>query len=109
MPSAFINTIATAVPDFDVHEKFIQYCPTLLDDKRSARLFQRMVERAETRHRYSLPEPRRDEDKMDTQGFCRAVAFPDTAARMHFYERQAFPLAQRALDQVDLGQITHLI
>lgn len=109
MPSAFINTIATAVPDFDVHEKFIQYCPRLLDDKRSARLFQRMVERAQIQHRYSFLEPHRDEDKMDTQGFYRPEAFPDTAARMQFYEQYAFPLAKRALDQLDLGQITHLV
>ncbi len=26
MTSVFINRIATAVPDFDIHNKFIEYC-----------------------------------------------------------------------------------
>lgn len=109
MHSAFINSIATAVPDFDVHHKFIQYCPRLLDDEKSSRLFQRMADRAQIEHRYSFLEPHSDEDKMDTQGFYHCDRFPDTATRMAFYEQHAFLLAQRALDQLELADVTHLI
>lgn len=34
MTATFINAIATAVPDFDIHAKFINYCPRLLLDER---------------------------------------------------------------------------
>lgn len=109
MHPVFVNTIATAVPDFDVHEKFIQYCPRLLPDKRSDRLFRRMAERAQIQHRYSFLEPHEDADKLDTQDFYLNGEFPDTYKRMAFYERHAFALAQRALDQLDLLGTTHLI
>lgn len=109
MDSAYINTIATAVPDYDVHAKFVQYCPRLLADKRESRLFSRMAGRAQIDHRYSFLEPDPDENKMDVEGFYREGTFPDTGQRMAFYERHAFTLAKRALDQLDLSGVTHLV
>ncbi|WP_336273047.1 type III polyketide synthase [Vreelandella indica] len=109
MTSVFINRIATAVPDFDIHSKFIEYCPRLLPDKRSVKVFQRMAERAQIEHRYSFLEPHLDEDKLDLGGFYKNEAFPDTQARMQFYERFAFTLAKRALGQLDLSSTTHLV
>lgn len=109
MNPAFINAIASAVPDFDVHRKFIDYCPRLLPDNRALKLFQRMAERSQIEHRYSFLQPHPDDDKMDTQGFYQNDAFPSTQARMEWYERCAFTLATRALDQLDLTGTTHLI
>lgn len=109
MHAAFINNIATAVPDFDVHQKFIDYCPRLLPDERSLKLFQRMAERSQIEHRYSFLQPHSDTDTLDVEGFYVSEAFPSTEARMQFYERHAFTLAKRALDQLDLGGTTHLI
>jgi alpha-pyrone synthase len=109
MNSAYINRIATAVPDFDVHSKFIEYCPRLLSDRRERVLFNRMAQRAQIDHRYSFLEPHADEDKLDVEGFYTEGDFPSTAQRMAFYERHAFRLAQRALDQLDLSGVTHLI
>lgn len=109
MASVYLNTIATAVPDYDVHAKFIQYCPTLLPDDRSRRLFRRMAERAQIDHRYSFLRPHADDDRLDAGDFYAAEDFPDTRKRMAFYERHAFALAQKALDQLDLDGITHLI
>lgn len=109
MEPVYINAIATAVPEFDVHSKFTEYCPRLLEDKRSAALFRRMAKRAQIEHRYSFLQPHPDEDKLDAVGFYDAQAFPDTTTRMQFYEQHAFTLAQRALDQLDLQGTTHLI
>ena len=109
MKPVFINCIATAVPDFDIHSKFIEYCPRLMPDKRSIKLFQRMAERAQIEHRYSFLQPHPDEGKLDVEEFYKNDAFPDTQARMQYYERFAFTLAKRALDQLDLTGTTHLI
>ena len=57
MTVAHLNRIATAVPEFDVHDKFVAYAPELLTDDRSRRLFRRMAERAQIEHRYSFVEP----------------------------------------------------
>src|SRR5690606_12961269 len=109
MNPTYINSIATAVPDFDVHNKFIEYCPRLLPDERSVKIFQRMAERTQIEHRYSFLQPHSDVDKLDVEGFYQNDAFPGTQARMQFYERYAFTLAKRALDQLDLTGTTHLI
>lgn len=109
MISAYINSIATAVPDFDVHNKFIDYCPRLLPDERSLKIFQRMAERSQIEHRYSFLQPHADADQLDAEGFYQNDAFPGTQARMQIYERCAFTLAKRALDQLELTGTTHLI
>jgi alpha-pyrone synthase len=112
MDTAFINAIATAVPDHDVHQKFVRYCPRLLPDDRARRLFSRMAARAQVEHRYSFLEPHPDDDRLDVEGFYgNAVAdtYPNTKTRMGYYERHAFTLAQRALDQLDITGTTHIV
>lgn len=111
MEAVYLNRIATAVPDFDVHQKFVDYCPKLFLDKRHAKLFQRMASRAQVEHRYSFLEPDPDlgHEKLDAQGFYSLGGFPTTEQRMALYEKCAPKLAYRALDQLDLSGITHLI
>lgn len=109
MGSVYLNTVATAVPDYDIHNKFVDYCPRLLPDRRSNSLFKRMAGRAQIDHRYSFLQPHADDDKLDAKGFYNGNAFPDTQQRMAFYEQHAFTLAKRALDQLDLDGTTHLI
>lgn len=109
MVSAYLNAIATAVPDHDVHGKFLEYCPTLLSDRKSRILFRRMAGRAQIDHRYSFLEPHRDPRRLDIDNFYDKDGFPGTQKRMAFYERHAFRLAQRALDDLDLDGVTHLL
>jgi predicted naringenin-chalcone synthase len=106
---AYLNSIVTAVPEFDVHKKFIEYGPLLLPDAQSKKLFSRMARRAQIDHRYSFLQPHVDYNKLDTENFYSKEGFPDTHRRMKFYERHAFSLARQALDQIDLGDITHLL
>lgn len=109
MASAYLNAIATAVPDFDIHHQFIRYCPTLLPDERSRQLFRRMAARAQIDHRYSFLRPHANESSLDADDFYDRHDFPSTQRRMALYEKHAFPLARRALDQLDLTGTTHLI
>jgi predicted naringenin-chalcone synthase len=113
MLNAYINRIGTAVPDFDVHQEFVEYAQRLLTDPRSKRLFKRMAERAQIEHRYSYVKPDPPPDDPNCGNFYRRGNFPDTQARMRFYEEHAFELACQALHDMDFeackDEITHLI
>jgi alpha-pyrone synthase len=109
----FINRIGCAVPAHDVHRKFLDFVPRLLTSGRERRLFERMVERSRIEHRYSCLAPGSTQDDVDADGFYRRGAFPDTRQRMERYEREALPLACRAVADLGLGlgdeAVTHLI
>jgi alpha-pyrone synthase len=109
MVSAFLNVVSTAVPDFDMHAKFVEYCPGLLTDRRSQLLFQRMAQRTQIEHRYSVLQPHAEKHTLDTEDFFASSGFPSTGKRMTFYERHAFHLAKRALDRLELDGTSHLI
>lgn len=114
MARAYINRIGRAVPAHDVHRKFVTFAPTLLADERARRLFARMAERSQIEHRYSCLAPSAAADEVDDGGFYRRGAFPDTAARMSRYDREALPLALSAVRDLALSEpersgITHLI
>lgn len=113
MAEAYLNKITTAVPEHDVHQKFIDYAPSLLSDERYRLLFRRMAEKSQIEHRYSFLQPHPNVERADAAGFYVRGAFPNTETRMQFYERYAFILAKKALDNLDLGKhkdgITHLI
>jgi predicted naringenin-chalcone synthase len=114
MVEAYLNEIATAVPDYDVHSKFVDTAPSLLSEERHRALFKRMALKAQIDHRYSFLNPHPDATGFDTTaGFYRRGAFPDTETRMRFYKRYAFTLAKRALDHLNFAEhkdsITHLI
>jgi len=115
MPQAYLNRIATAVPDNDVHASFIAYAPTLLTDPRRQVLLKRMISKAQIEHRYSFVKPPTPdgESASDPDVLFHPGRFPDTACRMQFFERHAFALARKALDRLELRacghEITHLI
>jgi predicted naringenin-chalcone synthase len=113
MTNVYINQIVTAVPDHDVHQKFVGYAPSLLNDERKRKLFMRMVKKSQIEHRYSFFEPATNPEQVDKNDFFKRGAFPGTKARMDFYEAHAFELARRALDTLDFAsikdEITHLI
>lgn len=113
MVNVYLNQIATAVPEHDLHKKFIDFAPRLLKDPRRRDLFERMVKRAQIEHRYSFLKPHPEKGKIDLDGFYQPGNFPDTQKRMEVYKQNAFHLAKRALDQLDFSKIsssiTHLI
>ena len=114
--AAYLNRIATAVPDHDVHDAFVAFADTLLTDRRSQLLFRRMSERSQIEHRFSTVEPRPlgSNAALDTDGFYCRGAFPTTAQRMQRYEDKAPVLALKAADGLNLSDeekaaVTHVI
>jgi predicted naringenin-chalcone synthase len=127
MMQVYLNRIATAVPDHDVHGAFVQFADSLLasaEDSRVRSLFGRMATRSGIEHRYSVltPEPpgsgRAAADGaafwVNAHEFYRRGSFPDTSQRMDIFERFAPVLARRALDRLALtaderSGITHVL
>jgi len=122
---AYLNRIATAVPDDDVHQAFVDFADTMLENPEKPKLqpiFQRMAERSGIRRRFSVltpqqhlgPEGATTEFVVNAHEFYTLGRFPDTAKRMAIFERFAPRLAQRTLDKLALTEkersgITHVI
>ena len=115
MTIAYLNRIATAVPDNDVHDAFVQFASSMLTERRGRLLFQRMAGKCAIDHRYSVMPASDDPGgvSVDAAKLFSRGAFPSTSARMTLYEREAPKLMRRALDALDLGDeakaITHVV
>jgi alpha-pyrone synthase len=113
--TAHINRIATAVPSHDVHSAFIRFARTLLEDRRTKAVFDRMVDKAQISHRYAVLPPATDPEGLSvdaTRVYSRG-RFPSTGERMRLYEKHAPDLAERTVAGLELGadarRITHVI
>lgn len=111
----FLNRVATTVPPNDVHRTFVDFAGDLLKDSRSASVFQRLVQRSQIDHRWSVlaPASSRQSDFVDAAEAYRRGAFPSTADRMRLFERFAADLAVEAVADLELGpqarEVTHVI
>jgi predicted naringenin-chalcone synthase len=111
--TAYINRVAVAVPEHEVHDTFVRFAVRLLRDRRSRLLFERMVSRSQIKRRWSCLAPAAPgcNESVDTDGFYTLGRFPSTAERMSRYEAEAPALAARAVQ--GLGAVaraaTHLI
>lgn len=115
MTQAYLNRLAVAVPEHEVHGVFVRFAERALRDRRSRLLFGRMVSRSEIRQRWSCLAPAApgSNEKLDADGFYTLGGFPSTGARMQRYERDAPALAAKAVERLGLGDaaqhVTHLI
>jgi len=117
LTTAYLNRIATAVPEHDVHEAFVVFAEKMLADPRLRTVFRRMVSRANIAHRYSFLDPRRGSDPIsphDAHEFYRPGNFPSTARRMELFEQNAPVLMRNAVDRLALNEeersgITHVL
>jgi predicted naringenin-chalcone synthase len=117
--AAYLNRIATAVPEHDVHDPFVRFAETLLTDRRSQLLFRRMADRSQIEHRWSYfgpppPGANLPMDAIDVDGFYRRGAFPSTGERMSRFEADAPALALRAarglgLTEAEREAVSHVI
>ncbi len=116
MTGVFIERIATAVPEHDIHEPFVRFAADMLSDPRARAIFQRLVAKSEIRRRFSClqaEEPRRG-GPTDAFSFYASGSFPSTARRMEVFERCAPPLVYKALARLALtaeecSRIGHVI
>ncbi len=122
MTQAYINRVASAVPDDDVHDAFVAFADQMLEDPRVQPVFRRMAARSGIRRRFSVLTPnyrmqeavRRTEFTVNAHEFYTRGSFPDTAQRMQIFERFAPRLAQRTLDKLMLTDeerrsVTHVL
>lgn len=116
MTTAYLNRIATAVPDFDVHGPFVGFAAEMLECDRTRGLFRRMARTSGISRRYSVlnPAAMEGDGTIDAARFYTRGAFPGTAERMRVYEGSARKLAFRALDRLGLSEeerarVTHVV
>ena len=114
--NAYVNRIATAVPDHEVHRFFLRFAASLLDGHPQRRsVFERMSDMAGIERRYSCfaPADDPDGDLIDREGTSARGSFAGTGKRMQMFETAAPGLAQKAIDRLlageDRSRITHLI
>ncbi|HXB61394.1 MAG TPA: type III polyketide synthase [Acidobacteriaceae bacterium] len=104
MSGAYINRIATSVPEHDVHAAFVAFADKMLEDERMRAIFLRMAAKAEIGHRYSTlqaDQPLKP-GAVDVHALYRRGSFPSTAQRMELFEKAAPVLARCALDKLAL-------
>ena len=116
LTTAYINRIASGVPQYDVHRPFIDFATTLLPEGTVRNLFRRMVRLSAIEHRYSFIQPIATEGGAwrDAEDLYVRGSFPDTARRMQLFERFAPRLAQCTLDRLAVTEaerktVTHVI
>jgi alpha-pyrone synthase len=117
LTTAYLNRIATAVPEHDVHDAFVVFAEKMLADPRLRAVFRRMVTRADIAHRYSFLDPQqgsRPSSRHDAHEFYRLGNFPNTARRMELFEQSAPVLMRKAVDRLALSEeeragITHVL
>lgn len=104
--AVYLNRIATAVPDHDIHARFLAYMG-------QSASFNRIARRAQIDHRYSVLPAGDAHGTLDARGFYAPGAFPTTGERMQLYKQHALPLASQALDQLGFpaaaSEITHVL
>jgi predicted naringenin-chalcone synthase len=117
MTTAYLNRIATAVPEHDVHDACIVFAEKMLADPRLRAAFRRMVSHANIAHRYSILDPQKSSgpcSPQDANEFYRLGNFPNTARRMEMFEQSAPTLMRKAVDRLALNEkerlgITHVL
>ena len=116
MTSAYLNRVATAVPPNDVHAAFLHFARAQLkEDRRGSLLFRRMAEKGGIDHRYSylVPANDLDGDVLDADALFVRGRFPNTAARMCFFEKHAPTLAAEAVERLlpedQRARVSHLL
>jgi alpha-pyrone synthase len=115
--TAYLNRVAIAVPEHDVHGAFAVFAEQMLADPRLRTVFRRMVSRANIAHRYSFLDPEKGAGQFSSHcahEFYRPGNFPSTARRMELFEQYAPVLMRQAVDRLELNEkersgITHVL
>lgn len=111
----FINQIAPAVPESEVHQMFIaQASSFFFGETRKAKLFEKLIEKSQIDRRYSVLRGKDAVLSENENGqFYQKTKFSGTQGRMLKYQQEALPLAKKALGSLrakeNLSDITHII
>jgi predicted naringenin-chalcone synthase len=113
-PPAWLNALATATPDHDIHQAFIDWATPRVADERTRALFARMAARSGIAHRWSVLPPTADGGSpVAPGGFYDVPGLPPTSMRMAAYAQHAPELALQAIAGLgtafDPARVTHLV
>ena len=110
---AYINALAGAVPDHDVHRFFVQWAEAQIDDRRGRAVFRRMANRSGIEHRWSVLAPNQDGSSPTDSGGFYSGAWPPTSKRMEKFAEEAPELALQAIQTLGqkfpLDGVSHLV
>lgn len=116
MASAYVQRIGVAVPDHDIHDKFVQFAEDMLLDARAKALFRRLASKSGIQHRYSCLGTTRKSASGEPDAFevYGSGDFPTTHRRMDIFEQCAPLLVHKALDRLsltgdELSRVRHVI
>lgn len=106
MAKAYLQRIATAVPENDIHSQFVDFAANMLQDRRARSIFERLAARSDIHHRYSCLHVNRGQggESTDAWRFYGSGSFPTTAQRMKLFEQCAPVLARKALDRLHVSE-----
>jgi predicted naringenin-chalcone synthase len=90
---AYVNAIAGAVPDHDIHQAYVHWARGQLADRREQSVFDRMAERCGIDHRWSVLPRTPDGGSPVSPGGFYSERVPGTAERMRVYAEEAPALA----------------
>ena len=114
--NAYVNRIATAVPEYEVNQFYLHFAARMLNgDEHRTALFHRVAQASGIERRYSCYAPASfpDDGVIDQRGNFKRGNFPGTELRMQAYEESAAPLACRAVEKLlageDRSRVTHII
>ncbi|MGV7122735.1 type III polyketide synthase [Sphingopyxis sp. 550A] len=112
--SVRLNAVATATPDHDIHQAFIDWATPRIADARTRALFARMAARSGIAHRWSvLPPTPAGGSPVAPGGFYDVPGLPPTSARMAAYADHAPDLAMQAIAALggafDPARVTHIV
>jgi alpha-pyrone synthase len=104
MTQPYLNRIASAVPQHEVHAAFIRYAENMLQDRRTRAIFLRMARLAGISRRFSglQVEAAVDAGDVNAYDFYQPGRFPSTARRMQLFERFAPALMRSATTRLAL-------
>ena len=107
MTIAYLNRVATSVPQYDVHAPFVGFAEGMLEDARTRSLFRRMSRMSGIAKRHSVlnPSPLSGDGSIDAGGFYRLGNFPSTRDRMKIFEATAPAIARCAVDRLALREV----
>lgn len=102
MAKAYLQRVATAVPENDIHRQFVDFASDMLKNRRARAIFERLAAKSDIHHRYSCLHVNRSSggESTDAWRFYGSGRFPTTAERMKLFEQCAPVLARRALDRL---------
>ncbi len=112
--TAHINAVGTAVPDYDIHQAYIDWAEQQFAEDREKLLFRRMADRAGINHRWSVLRPAAEGGSpLARGGLYGSEGSPATSTRMSIYAEAAPPLALEAIRQLSqkasIQGVTHLV